>query len=374
MNGRGKNDLSYYHMNELIWIPVDNASLEAVEIMLQDRDVFTSGFENLDFNPYETISYLRERYVYKTQFVFRYDRNILSRLMELMRGDSPSGEHRVACGIQVFAQVTEAYIEPNIGLYELESGISDSDAQREMEVFRRIDSTHPQILANIATGSSNSIEHADIKDGIVGPEAGANFEAVLDSWRACYSACLKIAALELAQLAPEEKMLELLRWFEEDLCFIAPGIILANRYFAPNARRKGLFKGLRSDNRDTALAGIRNAAWDLTFIYAWMNDVRSMQNTGRIVIMASLDKRLHSIARSLVVVGEDDLQAENSQERLLEEEFFTSWGAVRGKRILDAYLMAQTHRITYPEKRELTYDYTKKVERELEEAIRRFKP
>jgi hypothetical protein len=362
-------------MESLIWIPVDNTSLETVEKMLHGRDVFTSGFENLDFNPYEATAYLRESYAHGTEVVFRYDRNILSRLMELVRGENPTDEHRIACGIQVLAQVSKAEIEPNIGLYELGSGTSASDAQREIAVFRRIDNTHPQILANLATGLSNSIDQADLGQAAVGPETMANFEAVLDRWRACYSACLKIAALELAQLGAEEKMLELLRWFEEDLCFLAPAIILANRYLAPNAPRKGLFKGLRSENRDRALAGIRNAAWDLTFIYAWMDDLRTMHSSGRIVIMASLDKALHSIARNMMAVGEDDDHAEVSQAQLLEEEYLTSWGPVRGRRVLDAYLATQARRVTHTEKRrELTLEYTKDVERELEEEIRRFKP
>jgi len=362
-------------MEGLIWIPVDNASLEVVEKMLHGRDVFTSGFKNLDFNPYKAAAYLRERYTHKTQFVFRYDRNILTRLKGLVRGENPTDQHRMACAIQVLAQVSEAEIEPNIGLYELGTGTSAVDAQRELAVFRRIDNTHPQILADIATGLSNSIDHGDLGEASVGPETAANFEAVPDRWRASYSACLKIATLELAQLTPEEKMLELLRWFEEDLCFLAPSIILANRYLAPNAHRKRLFKGLRSKNRDRALAGIRNAAWDLTFIYAWMGDLRAMHASGRIVIMASLDKGLHSIARKMMVVGEDDEHSQISQERLLEDEYLTSWGPVQGKRVLDAYLATQARRATHPEKRrELTIEYTNNVERELEEEIRKFKP
>ena len=66
----------------------------------------------------------------------------------------------------------------------------------------------------------------------------------------------------------EEKMLELIRWMEEDLCFLLPGLILANRYLAPNSKRRGLFKQLRSTDRAKALEGVSNQAWDLTLIYA----------------------------------------------------------------------------------------------------------
>jgi hypothetical protein len=184
--------------------------------------------------------------------------------------------------------------------------------------------------------------------------------------------CLKIASLELNSMGAEAKMLELIRWMEEDLCFLLPGVILANRYLAPDARRSVLFKHLRSQNRGKALRGIRNQAWDLTLVYAWMNDSRGSDTTDRIVILASLDRGLHSIARLVLIAAENEDLIQAARQQKLEDEFVLAWGECRGRRLLKALLSAESRRISNPEsKRLLTLEYVRDLERCLEEEVLR---
>jgi hypothetical protein len=152
----------------------------------------------------------------------------------------------------------------------------------------------------------------------------------------------------------EAKMLELIRWMEEDLCFLLPGVILANRYLAPDARRSVLFKHLRSQNRGKALRGIRNQAWDLTLVYAWMNDSRGSDTTDRIVILASLDRGLHSIARLVLIAAENEDLIQAARQQKLEDEFVLAWGECRGRRLLKALLSAESRRISNPESKRLS--------------------
>jgi hypothetical protein len=359
-------------MQALIWLPVDNASLAAIQALLRGRDVFTSGYEHLGVDAYNPATYLHDQLLEQTSFCFRYDRNVLSRLVEVVRGEPLREEHRVACGIQALAQITEAVVEPNIALYELGSGCSHADAQEQLALFRRIDHTHPQHWADLATGQTAGFADEQLADWQGQSIKESNYAKTLNRWRASYAACLKIASLELSAMGAEAKMMELIRWMEEDLCFLVPGVILANRYLAPNANRNGLFKQLRSADRNKALQGVRNQAWDLMLIDAWMDDFRNIDATGRIVILASLDRGLHAIARWVLMAIEAEDDAESAQQQKIEEEFLGSWGEKRGRRLLDAWQAAQLRRRSHPErKRVLTLEDVREVERALEEELLR---
>ena len=359
-------------MQALIWLPVDHTALEALQALLRERDVFTTGYEQLGVDAYDPATYLHDQLLEETSFCFRYDRNVLSRLVEVVQAKPLREEHRVACGIQAMAQITEAVVEPNIALYELGSGCSYYDAEEQLALFRRIDHTHPQHWADLATGLVDGFDDDQLADWQGQSINETNYTKTLNHWRASYAACLKIASLELSAMGAEAKMLELIRWMEEDLCFLVPGVILANRYLAPNAKRNGLFKQLRSADRNKALQGVRNQAWDLTLIYAWMDDFRNIDATGRIVILASLDRGLHAIARWVLMAIESEDHAASAQQQKMEEEFLGSWGEKRGRRLLESWQAAQLRRSSHPErKRVLTLEDMREAERALEEGLLR---
>lgn len=56
----------------------------------------------------------------------------------------------------------------------------------------------------------------------------------------------------------------------EDYLISGPAVMLAAHYLAPNSRRAGLLKFLRSRDRERAIAGVRNAAWDLVLLSDWL--------------------------------------------------------------------------------------------------------
>jgi len=102
-------------MEALIWLPVDYPSVATVEELLRKRDVLTSGHERLGVDFFDPATYIHNQLPRGASFCFRYDRNVLSRLVEVVHGKPMSEEHRLACGIQALAQITEAVVEPNIG-------------------------------------------------------------------------------------------------------------------------------------------------------------------------------------------------------------------------------------------------------------------
>lgn len=318
-------------------IPIDNYSLFRIEFLLKERDPFTTSFADCWDKQYSSETYLSEHYIHNSKVIFRYDRNIVSLLTWLFNGGKANQEHRYAAAIHSFAQTTEALIEPNIAMYELASTTNSARSICELEIFRRIDNSHPQLFADVAIGRREELEVEFLHKDPIPPVDYIDFEKPLRHWGACYTACLKIAALELSTASSEIKMKQYIDWLEKEFLFIAPAVILANRYFSPNARRQGLLKSLRSPDRERAFSGIRNAAWDLTHVYAWLTDVQKQKDSGKLCILVSLDKGLHSIARSLIISSEDEASFLQAQE----SEFLNAWGPDSGSRILKAFQSAQ---------------------------------
>ena len=142
------------------------------------------------------------------------------------------------------------------------------------------------------------------------PETQVDFEMPLISWRRHYVILLKLAALELESgTSPLRRATTLLRWLHTDFLFKAPSVVLALHYLAPKARRRGLLKGLRSPDRDRAVAGIRNAAWDLTLLSEWLKRAGAEKQA---TLLATSDRWVRTLAQT---VGSTEA-AETDEEHL----------------------------------------------------------
>lgn len=109
-----------------------------------------------------------------------------------------------------------------------------------------------------------------------------------------------ILELELSpNLTPLDRALSLIDWMYEDFIFAGPAALFAAMYFAPGAPKKGLFKRLRSENREEALSGIRNAAWDITQLSDFVLRVSKAEAERRRYIFASGDLNLARLASML---------------------------------------------------------------------------
>jgi hypothetical protein len=124
-------------------------------------------------------------------------------------------------------------------------------------------------------------------------------------------------------------MSELIGWMYREFLLGGPALILAAHYLAPNAPRKRHLKNLRSADRDRALEGIRNAAWDLTLISEWVIDAAEQEPNSRLTLLTSFDRGLHRLARSVVDVN----GVPSGPEERLREVFVGLWGERRGLRL-----------------------------------------
>jgi hypothetical protein len=250
----------------------------------------------------------------------------------MVRGANPTADHRLAAAVLAFAQCAEIDVEPNIALYELAFTQGQDAAVDELLAFRLADHVHPGYWAEIALDRADAI--SELPDGVPIRETDLtiDFTMKLRRWRRNYILALKIAELELRGGNSVDRMLEMLSWMYGDFLLGGPALALAAHYLAPNSSRKRLLKGLKSPNRERAIAGIRNAAWDLTLISEWAIRVEKQPNEARLVLLASFDQGVHRLARSVVDV---DGTAIEVGERL-RVNLISLWGDEAGTRLADA--------------------------------------
>jgi hypothetical protein len=321
-------------------IPIDENALFALEKLLTTSDVFTTTFQDLGNAVFRAETYMRESIEHDTETVVLMDRNLFTRLISLGNGERSTGAHRVAAGVLAFAQTTESVIEPNMALYELAATSDAQTASSELQAFKRLDNSHPQLFVDVAIGRKDSLELAYLSSDTNQVNYKVDFTMPLRRWRANYTVALKIAVLEISPGPAERKMRALISWMQDEFLHIGPALCLANRYLAPNGPRKRLFKSLRSSDRNRALAGVRNAAWDLAFVSEWLSKVETQGHSKTVWVLATLDRGLHDIARACVRPASPT----KPKNFFLRKEFVNFWGADRGERLANLYVECLRHR------------------------------
>ena len=139
----------------------------------------------------------------------------------------------------------------------------------------------------------------------------------LRRWRRNYIVALKLAELELSSLTNLQRMLSLLNWMHSDFITALPAAVLACIYFAPNSPpRAGLLKRLNSPDRQRALDGVKNAAWDITHLSDFIRKVNEAEGQGTRYLLASNDKALHVMAKFLFDFGADGIHVDPMVEGL----------------------------------------------------------
>jgi hypothetical protein len=316
-------------MPEAFYVPIDPSDLGKVADMLRKADVFTPTFHAPEIDIYDPTVYLQQKHRFNTETVLRLDRNVFTRILALARGMSPTNAHRLAAAVIAFAQCAQIEIEPNLALYEGAHHDGNATAASELALFRQADHAHPGYWTEVALGRDDCLDELPEVAHRLRPEARTNFSMPLRRWRRNYILCLKLAELELQAGNASERLRTFVRWSYEEFLLGGPAIALAAHYLAPNAPRKRLMKGLRSADRERALEGIRNAAWDLSIVSQWLLDVEQQEQSYRLVLLTSFDTGLHRVARAVADTSSSGDVPGNPLRRALSH----LWGAEAGSRL-----------------------------------------
>lgn len=332
-----------YDFLTVMWVPLTPDDIPDLESLLRVEDPFVASTIDTD-DPYRLVNYIQHSIHGKLELAAILDRNLISRVARLATGshvehsDPQSKTYRVAAACMAFLITANVMIEPNISLYELAESAADCDSQDDLRSFRIADHLHPQSYLEVALGRAPGI-HPDLISEAHDRANGrdrltASFKAPLRHWRRHRCALAQIALLERGPLDGREKFERFIEWSMSPGFFDGVAIALAIKLFSKSNVQGKLLKNVQSGNAEKCLEGIRNAAWDLTYISHWVR--QSNKDEGRrIWILCSNDRALRSIAR--IAVGK-----EGEISGLFRENWRTKDASSLERLYVDAWRHAQS--------------------------------
>jgi len=233
------------------------------------------------------------------------DRNVVTRMARIARDgligreDPPT---RLALDLMAFCQAMNIDIEPGLAFQELAQVMGDEVANEELRWFRVADTgARATYWIELAVGRSDRLP-------ALAPNAPEDLPLSQPPhrWRCNYAVMLTATALELdGTLSPVERFGRLLDWMVDEFILAGPAAIFCTKFLSPRAPRAGLVKGFRSANRDRAMAGVRNAAWDVTYLSELTRRAQPGSYAMARCIFASADRALAELAPLLLIDVED---------------------------------------------------------------------
>ncbi len=232
------------------------------------------------------------------------DRNIASRMSKIPREGAKrpfDTTTQIAVDLMALSQAMNLDLEPAVAFHELGHREGNEVANRELRWFRAADFGQANAWIDVALGRQDSLPVAG-----PGPPTSHNFAAPLHRWRCNYVVALKVAMIELGGGPDIQKLQNLMTWMVDEFIVAGPAAIYAAMYFGPRAQRSGLIKQLRAVDRERAIKGVKNAAWDITYLSEFSRRAQADPYDERRWIFATGDRKLSDIARCLFIDAEDE--------------------------------------------------------------------
>lgn len=312
------------------YIPrIPRADLDRVQASLRTSDPFVGGLFLSD--PYDVTKYLPRQEINREEYTLLVDRNIVARWIETVSGRKLTAAHRQAAAVMTFAHAADFMIEPNIAFYELATHFGRSEVLRELSLFYACVNAPTASWADVALSKRDQV---DLMESVpfITDSPSPDLERPLYRWKRNYILALKLAELHLHGGKPVDLMAELMRWMYDDFLIGGPALQLASFYLAPGGPRRRLLKGIESPNRDRALAGVKNAAWDLTLVSEWLRLVDPLAHDPShksVFILCTLDQAVLRLARSIVSFDDTPF----SEEAAIFRTFATTWESKDARRL-----------------------------------------
>jgi len=285
--------------------------------MTQWSPFVTTGLDIDD--PYSLVEYANNAQHGDCAIQCLFDRNLISSVCHLSKGDSiPNDEgsaatYRMAAGCMAYMIVANATIDPAIAEHEFADSTGARAANHELFLFRIADHIHPRPYVEIALGLSDKIPRDHLQNTISfllqnrrpGPEH--DLDRKLEH-HTLHRMCLtKLVLIAKGHGSPTEKMISFLRWSFREALSNAAAITFAKIFLGRN-RPAGMIKGIDAEDPNRCLRGIRNAAWDLVYLSDWGRTVEQDDEL-KAFLLCSGDAALRSLADGFCAPrGTDELQ------------------------------------------------------------------
>lgn len=314
----------------LLRFPADYplADLYALSEHLTGTEVCVPGYVPPPVGLFHPDGFFYDQHIERSKTILIPDRNVVSRMAQLARGRRVEADQQVrtAAGLLAFAQCLDIEIDPSVAFHELAHTAGNEAAWEELGWFRSADNARVHDVMDLALGRGDQLRapgppHEVQKHDLAKP---------LGRWNRNYIIALKVMDLEMQDLRPIERVLRLLDWMRDDFMFGGPAAMLASVYFAPNSPpRRRVFKDKNSSDREAAIAGARNAAWDLTHLSEFVRKVNEAGPDGRPrYLFASFDRHLRLMAKLLF-----DCATEISADDALPKALSSWWSETDARRI-----------------------------------------
>lgn len=309
-----------------------------VSEVLKTASLLTPGYLPPDAGIYEPAVYFFAQ-DQGVRTVILPDRNVASRIAQLAKGEETANDKhlRLTAALLGFAQLLNIDFEPGVSFHELAHRSGNASAAEELGWFRAADNAPPQDMLNVALGRTTRVSRTYTP--VEAPHL--DLELPVKRWNRNYITALKILELDLAPGKQMDKMLRLLDWMSTSLVFAGPALMLACVYLGTHSpARKNVFKNSRSADRMAAIAGVRNAAWDITHLSDFIRRTNEHADLGNVqYLLATFDAHLKLTTNLLMTVGREGCDAS-----LIAAGLAQWWGAKDAHRIAHE-VMVQLQRI-----------------------------
>ncbi len=291
--------------------------IQQISSKLQSWDILVPGYIPETAGMLSVEELILEANFEDSTTVLLPDRNLITRMAAIAKSGvqvSAKQPTMMAANLMAFAQALEMTIEPSVAFHELASRTGNDNALVELSWFRAADETQKLAWIDIALGRTPRLPSVT---PIV--EEAMDFESPPGRWQRNYAVALKMAEIELQNMPNLDRLLTLLHWMVDDFIYAGPAGCFAAMYYSPTAPRGGMIKQLRSADRERAIAGVKNAAWDITYISDFIRRVREQENDEVWYILATADKNLALVA-SLWSLGSDQAEIARSYSQWWPEK------------------------------------------------------
>jgi len=356
-------------MEMMIQMPPDFSlpDFTTVANRLEAAALLTPGYVLPEVGMYALEHYLYEQNVDESEFWVMPDRNLTSRMVQLSCGQPLTAERQGAADLMAFSMYLDINFDPSISFHELGFPDGNAIAADELARFRVANNCRPKDWMDLALGR---IVQLPVPDLNIEPVIH-DLSKPLQRWRRNYIATLKIGTLELLPGKPIDKVLNLMDWMFRDFILAGPAILFAALYFAPNSPRKRMLKQLRSPNRELALAGAKNSAWDITYLSEFVRQVQEAGESTKRLIFATSDRALAQIAPMLFHYGD-----ERDQAALLSRRLSAWWPTADAAQIASAFAdyldrLEERDRMSH---QDVTADFIDGLTTQFEEQLKAWAP
>lgn len=238
----------------------------------------------------------------QSETVVLLDRNIASRMAKIARDGARrpfDGPTQIAVDLMALSQSMNLNLEPVIAFRELAHNHGNEAALEELRWFRAADTGQAHAWIDVALGRADSLPASPTVE-----HETYDLAEPFHRYRCNYAALLKAAQLELDATPPHGRMADLCEWMVSDFIVAGPAALYCAMFFSPFASKAGLFKHLRSPDRQRALTGIRNAAWDVTYLSDLSRRAINESFETKRFLLATADQALAEIAPLLFIDAE----------------------------------------------------------------------